>query len=216
MTPDKKKQLPQLIILGVLAVFCVCYISFSLVGGGKKTPPPAPEREAAEGDTNEQARVTVNPELRPTVEFPDLTITPARRDPFMQQPAGASEIASAQASEPRRFTDQPARVVSNPNRSIPRFDLGPVNPFSQSSGPVYTPPAGSTQTSDPEFQLTGVIRGAENIAIIRVGEKGRHIVKEGQLIEGRYRVLSVSDDGAVLVDGNRRIHVKLGGVKNAS
>ena len=64
--------------------------------------------------------------------------------------------------------------------------------------------------------ITGVIRGAQNVAIIRSGDKGHYIVKQGQLIDGRYRVLSVTNDGAVLAYKDRRIHLKLGGAKNAS
>ena len=95
----------------------------------------------------------------------------------------------------------------------PRIEANPFNPFSAKS--VSTTKI-EVQDETPDFALTGVIRGEKNVAIIRSGEGGRYIVRQGQLIGGRYKVESVSDDGATLVYKNRRIYVKLGGVKNAS
>jgi hypothetical protein len=67
---------------------------------------------------------------------------------------------------------------------------------------------------EPTYTLTGVVRGEENVVIVHSSDNTRHIVKQGQLIDGRYRVLSVTEDGAVLANGNRRMYMKLGGVKN--
>jgi hypothetical protein len=98
---------------------------------------------------------------------------------------------------------------------LPAFKVPPMIPQIGVLPPNLTV-VKSTQTEDPDFVLTGVIRGWENVAIIRVGDSERHVVKQGQFIDGHYRVLAVTSDGAVLACGSRRIRLKLGGVRNAS
>jgi hypothetical protein len=91
----------------------------------------------------------------------------------------------------------------------------PLNPFGKiGGGSIQSVQPVQAEVEEP-ITLTGVVRGVDNVVIVRVGQNGRHVVKEGQTIDGRYRVVSVSGDGAVLVYRNRRIPVKLGGSKNA-
>lgn len=86
------------------------------------------------------------------------------------------------------------------------------------------PPGGSMQmftslvaAEDPtsELQLTGVIEGAANLAIIRGPEGARYYVREGQRIDGKYTVESISRFGVALRFNGRTFILKLGG-KNAS
>lgn len=209
------KQVPQLIVLGVLVLVCIGYISF-------KVAAPAPRRAKA---VQTQTTVTAEPDSNSTNEdiakllpngvFPDLSVTPARRDPFAPVVSGSA----ANVENPKPAVSEEAtkrnfpKVVSNPTARVPRIEANPFNPFSAKS--VSTTKI-EVQDEIPDFALTGVIRGEKNVAIIRSGEGGRYIVRQGQLIGGRYKVESVSDDGATLVYKNRRIYVKLGGVKNAS
>jgi type IV pilus biogenesis protein PilP len=173
---------------------------------------PAPEAAKVDGEASvDYAEAKIG--LVPAGVFPDLTSTPARRDPFTPIAVmGAETLDVQQQVAPR---PAPTRVVSNPSGRVPRIQANPFNPFSQLNATANTQQV-RIQEQDPEFELTGVIRGDRNVAIIRCGEGGRYVVKQGQLIDGRYKVESVSDDGATLVYKNRRIHVKLGGVKNAS
>lgn len=199
-----KKQLPQLIILGVLVVICVGYLSFSVLSPKNAGHKPAPAKATAPNAAaaaEEQGGET----LVPVGIFPDLTAAAARRDPFTPQIGDSSKTPVKIAT-----TNLPKTRVSSLTN-----ELSPVNPFKNSAGGTGSQLL-PVEEKDPEFVITGVIRGAENVAIIRVGEGGRHVVKQGQLIDGRYKVLRVSDDGAVLAYKNRRIHLKLGGVKNAS
>lgn len=199
-----KKQIPQLAVLGVLVLGCIGYVSFTLA-----KPPVKAAKPAATKTQAAVAEVTAEEKISQSGTFPDLSSPLPRRDPFVVQSLGNAPTTSQPALQPMVRTT----VLS-------KRDFGkvpPLLPFSNGS-PGATPKLTVVPIveSDPAFSLTGVIRGEPNVAIIRVGTSERHIVAEGQVIDGRYRVLSVSDDGAVLACKDRRIHLKLGGVRNAS
>ena len=193
-----KKQLPQFIILGVLVVTCVGYLSFSVLRPKDSAPPPKEQTavSGAQPAVEEQA----SQELALAGAFPNLAGAATKRDPFTPQIAESSERRATPATNPNTS----GRVANSAGR------LSPLNPFAGATG-GSVPPILPVEEKDPEFVITGVIRGAENVAIIRVGQDGRHVVKQGQLIDGRYKVVKVSDDGAVLAYKNRRIYLKLGG-----
>ena len=140
--------------------------------------------------------------------FPDLGAPIPRRDPFTIQ-----NLEAVGAPQPRKPADLKAARVAQRAVKAASGRVPPLIPMGSFANVSVVP---STQNQDPYFVLTGVIRGIENVAIIRVGNSERHIVKQGQFIGGRYRVLSVSPDGVVLACKDRRIHLKLGGVRNAS
>ena len=201
-----KKQIPQLVILGLLVLGCIGYVSFTLA----KPPAQAKKPAEAKPETAAVAEVTTQARLMQIGTFPNLTSPVARRDPFVVQPLSTESVESA--TEP---TPQPVA-------KMPSFPKGfgkvpPLFPFggASSMGPAPRITVIPNVEPDPAFALTGVIRGETNVAIIRVDSE-RHIVSEGQMINGRYRVLSVTEDGAVLAYKDRRIHLRLGGVRNAS
>ena len=196
-----KKQLPQLIILGVLVVGFVGYLSFSVFKPKASAPPPEQNTTVSTGPAAEQPGID---QVAAAGVFPDLAGAETRRDPFAPQIA---ESQPTPASRPN--ASMPRTHVSNLTSGLPT-----LNPFKEGAGASGAPILPVAE-NDPEFVITGVIRGAENVAIIRVGEGERHVIKQGQLIDGRFKVLRVSDDGAVLAYKNRRIHLKLGGAKNA-
>lgn len=201
-----KKQIPQLAILGVLVLGCIGYVSFTLA----KPPASAPKPDASKTDAAVVAELTTQPQTMQVGTFPDLSTPIARRDPFVVQYAPVDPAAvrpEAVPQQTQRMTPLPKTMGSVP----------PLFPFGNTGGgstPQLT--AVPIVEPDPAFALTGVIRGEKNVAIIRVGADERYIVSEGQIIGGRYRVLSVTEDGAVLACKDRRIHLRLGGVRNAS
>ena len=217
-----KKQLPQLIILGVLVVVCVGFVSFQLMGS-KNAVPPAPLHKPDKASTADAGQPA--PGITDTVVGTDATgastginAEVVRRDPFQPVPLPtiAPECQQAEAPKPK-----PTTGVSHPIRPfggfgrVPSIGESPTNPFSLVSNANKGSKA-AEEEKDPEYTLTGVVRGGRNVAIIRSKDSGRHVVTQGQLIDGRYRVLNVTDDSATLIYKNRRIHVKLGGVKNAN
>jgi hypothetical protein len=218
-----KKQLPQLIVLGVLVMICIGYVSFTIAKPPQGNPAAAPgQKAAANGAAGSSAGSDTSEDVSGSVPFevfPNVTAALPRRDPFATQ--ALSSEAAAQTSQ--KVTISPVRQrpvrdfrpVTN-SGSVPRIDVKAINPFTQPSVQVAPLPQVHEAPPEPKFTLTGVIRGNQNVAIIQSGSGGRHVVREGQMIDGQYRVQSVSDHGVILVNKNRRIYVKLGGVKNAS
>jgi len=218
-----KKQLPQLAILGVLAVTCVGIISFQVMKPSATTAPAAQQKNTKSAPAS-KTTVQHETQIVAVSTFPDLSTPAARRDPFIQQqlPGAENQPESTTSVQTRPKPAQikveeqtsSSHVVKNPSGHVP-----PIVPIGNFNAGSTTPPLAIQPVAvdeGPTFVLTGLIRGETNVAIIRMGNSERHIVKQGQIIDGRYKVISVSDDGAVLAYKNRLIHLKLGGVRNAS
>ncbi len=214
----EKKQLPQLVVLGVLVILCIGFVSFQ-IAGSKKSPRSAAAPSKTEAvkvvekqETEEPQQLAVIPDV-----FPNLQSTPVRRDPFVSAklPGSVREEAKAVRQQTVRTNTNQIRTAFNTAGKVPPFN--PFRNISQDAGPSLQPVPQVREDPEPQFTLTGVIRGSdENVAIIRTGDNGRYVVKQGQYIEGRYKVLYITTDSAVLAYKNRRIHVKLGGDNNAS
>ncbi len=220
----EKKQTVQLAVLGVLVVGCVGYLSFSLIAPkqpAKHTDHKAAKAAKADDSEARSANDTSEPEaaVSPASQgwelYPDLASVPARRDPFIRQNLGSAEMA-ASVSQPPKSVPKLLPKINNSMARVPSIELKPINPFDKETPVVSAQPVTQEKPEpDEQITVTGVIRGESNVAIVRIGNSGRHVVREGQTIDGRYHVVSVTGDGAVLVYKNRHIPVKLGGVKNA-
>jgi len=203
-----KKQIPQLVVLGLLVLICIGYVSFTFMKPPATGPAPG-AKQSAKANAHDNSLVQVQAEtVLSTATFPDLGAPIPRRDPFTVQNLEA--VGAPQPSKPASSKANPAAqraVRPAPGRVPPLIPMG-------SFANVSVVP--STENQDPYIVLTGVIHGNEDVAIIRVGNSERYVVKQGQFIGGRYKVLSVSHDGVVLACKDRRIHLKLGGARNAS
>lgn len=215
MKPDKK-QVPQLIVLGLLVLGCVGYVSFQVM-----TPSAAPDPKQAEAKS-EQTKVVVTtasvasavPDNTAYRVFPGLSTVPSRRDPFIPQALpGAIDL---NAPTPGVKQVRPVNTQPMPFGKLPKIDIKPLNPFGGSGASTGLPHPPAAVEQEPKFTLTGVVRGTENVAIIYGGDGGRYVVRQGQMIEGRFKVLMVLSDAVVLSDKGRRIYVRLGGEQNAS
>lgn len=203
-----KKQIPQLVVFGLLVLICIGYVSFKVVKPPATGPAPA-EKQSAKANIPGNALVQVQAQpVLSTTTFPDLGAPIPRRDPFTVQNLEA--VGEPQPGKPADLNITPIAqsAVKAASGRVP-----PLIPMGSFANVSVVP---SAENQDPNFVLTGVICGIENVAIIRVGNSQRHVVKQGQFIDGRYRVLSVTQDGVVLASKDRRIHLKLGGVPNAS
>ena len=213
-----KKQLPQLIVLGALVVGCVGYLSFKMVapsGPGSRNArvaKPAVKPNELNEPAKSDAAATVIPESQTSGVFPDLASTPARRDPFIPQKLPGADLMTR--GKMVRNIPKMLAEMQNSMKKVPAICVKPLNPFGKMGGGSLDPVQSAKEEAEEPITVTGVMRGVSNVVILRIGT-GRHVVKEGQTIDGRYRVVSVSGDGAVLVYKNRRIPVKLGGSKNA-
>jgi len=196
------KQKIQIAVLAVLVLLCIGYAGIKMMGG-KSSPPP---QTKAEQPSQQAKPVETLPAPGNAVMSNAVAEAPAQvnpRDPFM--PMMETMVATAPSSTTRRFS----------NHTVP-----PIIPLGAGVGQSgnengSTPNQVAVSDTFPQYQLTGVITGQTNIAIIRLGES-RYIVKEGQKIDGQYEVTSVSQEGVLLSKGGRSVFLKLGGDGNAN
>lgn len=225
MNPDKRNMLKIIAVaaLGAVLVGCVVY---QVVGKGASAAPPAPAPQKEVATTTQQqspatgvtadAEAEVKTEAKAQAAVSEaktvrvaMALPANRRDPF------------APCMTPQEFQPQSAAMPRiHGNRRLPSLGTGSLPPLvppganTLSISPIGTAVASVDAT--PKFVLTGVINGNTRVAIIRAGDSERHIVREGQLINGKYFVRSVGRDGVLLTHGSQRIYLKLGGAANAS
>ncbi|MEN6372068.1 MAG: hypothetical protein ABFD64_08650 [Armatimonadota bacterium] len=213
----KDKQTPQVIVLGILVVICVAFVVVKVTGGkGHSKPAPAGTQTAQKTASTTGKTDDNSEEAAPAIQLASLP-SAARRDPFA--PAMDTVVKNVPYIPPTKHPVKTARINIHP-ANIPVLPM-PVLPVG--AGPRNTAQAvpassvgnGPAVEEFPAFVLTGVITGRTNVAIIRL-EDSRYIVKEGQLINGKYMVVSVSPDGVRLNHGGRSVFLKLGGEGNAS
>jgi xanthosine utilization system XapX-like protein len=223
-----KKQVTQVVILVALVAVFVGYGIVKFAGSKPKaaqTPATTATKQAgvasqgqsADGAANESATDTAS--QASVVEQPcaveAVVTTDNTRDPFAPSMVAASNFHIPPA--PRiwktasRRTDPP--VI--PNVGLLPMGVGPSQSVEPGPTAVDQAKPATAPVPFPEFVLTGVITGRENVGIIRLGES-RYIVKEGQRIDGIYRVVSVSQEGVLVTRDSRSVFLKLGGEGNAS
>ncbi|MDH7601496.1 MAG: type II secretion system protein N [Armatimonadota bacterium] len=213
----EQKRAIGLAVLGVVVVACVAYISFSVAvpktTGAKTAQQVGKEQQKTGSDQESRQDSAVASAEELSADRPPLP----RRDPFALQPLPGEQlqqsVTASQAERPSRSSRSKFRLPRTPNR-LPAIDVKPLNPF---AGATENPPV-QAQTPQPEEEITvtGVVRGEGNVAIVRLGESGRHVVREGETIDGRYRVASITTDRVVFIYNNRPVAIKVGGNKNAA
>ena len=201
-------QKKQIIVLCCLIAVVLGLGVFKVVGGNKPTPAlkdstPAKveqsstakseEPTAAEGDAGPMAAAQVSE-----------TSGYQARDPF-----------TPQVVEPARQAERQQSTSSGPTPLVARdsrLPLPMITPL-----PIGFSPSGqqaNTQSDQPDpasvLRLTGVIEGSSNVAIIRGEEGARYIVREGQSLDGKYVVQSISRNGVRLRSGSKTIILVLG------
>jgi len=209
MKLDKAQRTQVIALAGLIAVL-VGYGVYTMTG--KKGPPFPPPVHQSSAET-EQARQLAGAPASSAVQVAELAVNvgpAARRDPF------APCVTAEQPSRPA----QPARPLPR----LPRQEGLPILPMGSANVALDVRPRlpgveigpAAFVAPEPQFVLTGIIKGDINVAIIRVGSSGRHIVREGQMIDGNYRVRAIKRGGVVLTRGSHSIYLKLGGTTNAS
>jgi hypothetical protein len=204
-----KKQIIQIVALGVLLLSFVGYLSFKLMT--PKAAAPKPVVEASKPADTVKAEAT--PETTPTpgaVPTPlvavqatnmssDISPGSGLRDPF----APAIIPLTSIPIQPRNHT----QLASNAH--VPPMAIPPIGAAGDTQATAQPQP-----DPMPQFVLTGVVTGRKNIAIVKLGE-ARYIVEEGRKINGLYQVVSVSQEGVLLSHNGQSVFLKLGGDGNA-
>ncbi|MDO8586538.1 MAG: hypothetical protein Q7T82_05815 [Armatimonadota bacterium] len=207
-----KADMPKVIALGALIAVVLGYGLYSLVGKKASAAPSPPSvREAAE-KSPAAAPPVVKTKPKPAEQATQVAMLttaapPRTKDPF----APCMSAEQTMCSPPPPMLPRSAAL-----RSLPPFRPG--NPMGFGIRPIGSAPlmGSPIPEADPQFLLTGIINGSVNVAIIRAGDSGRYIVREGQIIDGRYFVKFIGRDRVVLTRGTRSIDLKLGGGTNAS
>lgn len=213
-----KKQLPQIIVLGVLLLACIGFVAFQLNGSTNQKPGAAKKTEAkVSPKKTEPAENTT--ELVVDSEFPNLHATVARRDPFapLKLPVDPATLPKATPEQHPTKSAGVYKVNTSQDDDFPVPRIGPYPLGGGSGGPkLVLTKSPEEQVKDPQFVLTGIVQGTPNVAIIRVGGEGRYVVSTGDNVEGAYTVTRVGIDSVTLSYKGRLIKVLLGGAKNAN
>lgn len=223
----KDKQTPQIIVMGILVAVCVAFVVVKVTGGKGHAKPTSAQTQAQQKTPSTPSKTTGGGSADTDSGRLDSTVVAvqvassaltARRDPFAPTmdvvgkdiryvPPPSTSIRTAQVNA------QSGSNMPVPPYPVLPFGAGPQNPAQAvSTGSLRDEPV---VEEFPSFVLTGVITGRTNVAIIRLGDS-RYIVKEGQLINGKYKVVSVSPDGVQLNRDGRKVFLELGGEGNAS
>jgi hypothetical protein len=231
------KQLPQLIVVGLLVAVLAGYCIVKFTGTKHPPTPPPPTTQTAQAGGTDAQKTEPGPtegaDAVKTGTEPDPAasvmvaangepiVSSGARDPF--EPTMATTIMPPTPMPPERVHQPRPRVDEGRVPFIPSFPKLPngvptnqtsqaqgTNSGNQSSNPTPT----QQEEPFPQFVLTGVITGRTNVAIVRLNE-GRYIVKPGQQINGTYQVVEVRQDGVLISHNGRTVLLKLGGEGNA-
>lgn len=77
-----------------------------------------------------------------------------------------------------------------------------TNTSTTAIAPIATPPS---------FQLTGVVEGAQTVALVTDDHGGQRLVRVNEMVDGEYRVKSISRQGVEIKHGKTTYVLRLGG-----
>ena len=192
-----QNQKVQLIILCCLIAVVAAVGVYRVIGTGGKAGPREARQSQVRKDasaSSEEVQADTGPSIPVCGEL-------KARDPFVPQvgPKGAGSGTPCEESSPLpSFAGSGTMPAILP---MPSLTTEPIRVNNLS-------PSGGEQA--PELRLTGVIEGDMDVAIIRGGENTRYIVREGQIIDGKYTVESISRAGVRLRYNNKSLVLRLG------
>jgi hypothetical protein len=227
-----KKQLPQVVVLGVLTLGVVGFGGFKLLSGSSAAPVQA---DGAPKEPAETAQNPENPQGGPKIAVPGEVF---KSDPFQpvvkptdpNAPAPPVAPPPAKGTEPDRPRTKAIKVASNgggapvlPSGSPAPQPAAPVAPVAP-SGPAVVKPApplppmvhvdvpADPGAHRPQLHCVGVVEGKPNLALLRFKDKDntRRIVQAGDVLPGGYKVRQIALDGLVLDSGRDRFFVPVG------
>jgi len=207
MKVDKldSKQVPQVIVLGVLTVGVLGYAVFSIAFGGPKRTPPSPESTAAgasspaaasgaaanAAETGAPVSVTAN-------KAPELTLpSQFNPDPFKTSAKAVGVVSTppvASVPKPAATASAIRGGVSLPDVYTQRAMGGGAPP------PTTTAVVPTPKPAKPEVLVTGTsMVSGMNLAILEVGQDHR-VVQVGDLVADGYRVKKIQLDGVMFAN----------------
>lgn len=190
---DSQKK--QLLVLCVLIVVAIGYGVMSLMGGEEAPVVPGGKNHSAKRAETPAAGIPAAggaPEQAMAIAPLDT------RDPFSPQVGPVSTAAKVPPPAP-----EPQIRPLAPMMAQPQVSPMPSLPGVQSAQRV--------DDLTKQFSVIGVIRGSRNVAVIKTGGGGSSIVREGQTIDGKYKVESISSGMVLIKHEGRSVVLRLGG-----
>lgn len=195
--PTNPKQL--LIVVALFAVLItVGVVQFGgLLGGGapQASPPQQPTASAGASSGAAQASQTLS---ATGIQLPSLS----PRDPF--RPTITSAQAQPESNKVVRNEPPPRREVAG---------ASPVPPLTLPGGQIGLQPAESappTAPENPDYRVSGVVQGPNSVAILADSEGRRRFVKQGDLLEEGWRVVSIQRGAITLRKGKEHLTIRVG------
>jgi len=210
-----QKQLPQVIILGVLSVGVLGYAGYGIMFGGPQRAPQAAQSASSSSrssaslspgasDTVDGSNVQVAQNITPEIPLPSQF----NPDPFQspskptEKKAPRVEVSPKPAPAPAPAPSFVGRPPVMPDASRPLLSGGVVTPV-----PVTPPPP----PEKPDVRVTGtsVVDGM-SLAILEVGQDHR-VVQVGDLVAKGYRVKKIQLEGVLFASKRDSFFRPVGG-----
>ena len=159
------------------------------------------------GTATAQTRGTTPPPARRPAGKPAPPVTDVKLDALKAK----TTTLPASARNPFRFSEAPVKVAASSSASPRRGPVAAAPPPVEPLGPPPPPPLPPIQ-----LRFIGLIEApdrAGRVALLSDGKGGLMNGREGDIIEGRYRVLRVGADSLDLAyaDGRGRQTIRLSG-----
>lgn len=195
-----ENQRTQVIILSCLMIAVIIFGVYRMLG----TTTQASSKTSTASQTN---------------KIPQKANSTENQAPDNEQPAVRVALGDVKVRDP--FTPQVGPKVESSThstslatRSIVPPTIGSIPPLTEIA-PIGSPAIrlvsnDSEKETLPDIRLTGVIEGDTNVAIFRLNDDTRYIVREGQVINGMFTVESITRLGVRLRSKHGVLFVKLG------
>jgi hypothetical protein len=197
-----RKDLAQGVgLLGVVALV----VGAIMIAGAREPTPIA----LARGQVRKQARPPGDSAQAALTaeEQPSAPAREVQQQATAPRPAAPCEAGPKPVAKPQPSRAAPAAYASG---ALPPFPSG-LPPLGVSPTAGWSGPSAALRAGPPPsvLWLAGVIQGESKLAVLRRGES-RYLVKEGDSVEGRYRVIKIAADRVALQRGRRTISLRLG------
>ncbi len=190
--------------IGFLGVVALVAVSMIIAGAGKPTRAAPSQARIVSGKPN----ATPAP-AEAASALPREHATNARDKAEVQEKVTAAPPrAAASSAQEAPGSKRPAAPAAAYSRGpLPPFPAGPP-PFGGQAIPG-SPGASWGGPAPSVLWLAGVVEGDPKLAVLRRGDS-RYLVKEGDSVEGAYRVVKIASNAVTLQRGRRSLTLRLG------
>ena len=215
-----KKQLPQVIVLGVLSVGCFGYFASRMIAPTAATADGVAPAPVATASTSSSASSTASaPSDQVAMGFIDAPPAPGMRDPFFSSLSPVDPDAPVAPPTPSSAPPLPhASLASLPSMGNvqPLPSIGPA----PTAAPLPLSKAAIARAAVAQlgWTVSGVVAPYGNpsasMAVLRSGDE-RSFVRIGSRVDGMYTVTLITHTGIILQGNGQSLHLHIGGDPSA-